>query len=298
MLISETINVFRDYLRGSKSEYTVKNYIVSLKMFLHNVGDKSVSEITYADFIRHKAFLVGKKYSSSSISMHLSALSGYIAFLQKVHRIKSMDVIPDDVKALRPRTAQTIPQYLESWEVSSLIDACVDIEEKIIVKLLFHTGLRANEMLNMALGSIKEDPDGTMWLKVRGKRDKERVIPLNDDIKNTVKQYIAFASLKRDSKLAHDSRLFSYSYSTLWYKLKKIAKRANISAHPHLMRHTFATSLLSKGVDIRVISELMGHANISSTARYAKVKPYIAKEAVNKLAKKEYIEEYGKGSIT
>lgn len=285
MLISETIDLFKDYLKSSKSERTVTSYIVSLKMFLNNVGDRNVSEITYADFIRYKAFLIGEKYSSSSISTHLSALSGYVAFLQKVYKIKSLDIIPDDIKALRPKSTQTIPQYLEAWEISTLIEACTDIEEKIIVKLLFYTGLRANEMLSITFGNIKEDPDGTMWLKVRGKRDKDRVIPLNDDIKNTLNRYIAFISFKRDSKLDQASKLFSFSYSTLWYKLKKIAKRTNIPVHPHLMRHTFATSLLSEGVDIRVISELLGHANIASTARYAKVKPCIAKEAVNKLVK-------------
>jgi len=114
---------------------------------------------------------------------------------------------------------------------------------------------------------------------IKGKGNKERIIPLNDDIKTTIKRYIEFLKFKNPKA----TKLFSYSYSTLWYRLKKIAKRAGITVHPHVMRHTFATTLLSKGVDIRVIADIMGHADVSSTMRYTKVKPQLAVEAVNKL---------------
>lgn len=284
MLISETINIFNDYLKGSKSPFTAKNYYKSIQNFLFITGNKNIDKITLDDIIKYKAYLIEKKLSTSSIALHLSALSSYIAFLQKAYRYRSkIEVIPDDIKALRPRPVQVIPHYLEQWEITTMIESCQDIEEVVIVKLLFNTGLRATEMLSITLDSLKESPSNIMWLKIKGKGNKERTIPLNGDIKNTIKQYIDFLKLKQGNKLAQDSKLFDYSYSTLWYRLKKIAQKANVSVHPHLLRHTFATSLLSKGVDIRVIAELLGHSSLTTTMKYAKVKPQIAVDAVKLL---------------
>lgn len=278
MLIAETKHTFMAYLKGSKSPDTIKTYDFVLQRFIDVVGDKEINDLKIDDFIHFKAFLVDKKASSSAIATHLSALSNYVSFLRKIYKFMSVD--QDDIKDLRPKVSQQIPQYLEEWEITDMLDICEDIEEEIIIKLLFYTGLRAKEMLSLTHENFREDPNGLMWLKViKGKGNKERVIPLNDDMKTVIKRYMEFLKFKNPKA----SKLFNYSYSTLWYRLNKIAKRANVTVHPHLMRHTFATTLLSKGVDIRVIADIMGHANVSSTMRYTKVKPQLAVEAVNKL---------------
>jgi len=278
MLLAETKHTFMAYLKGSKSTDTIKTYDFVLQRFIDVVGNKDIDVLKIDDFIHFKAFLVDKKASSSAIATHLSALSNYVSFLRKIYKFMAVD--QDDIKDLRPKVSQQIPQYLEEWEITAMLDVCEDIEEEIIIKLLFYTGLRAKEMLSLAHENFREDPNGLMWLKViKGKGNKERVIPLNDDMKTTIKRYMEFLKFKNPKA----AKLFNYSYSTLWYRLKKIAKRAGVTVHPHLMRHTFATTLLSKGVDIRVIADIMGHANVSSTMRYTKVKPQLAVEAVNKL---------------
>ncbi|GER94848.1 recombinase [hot springs metagenome] len=278
MLIAETKHTFMAYLKGSKSPDTIKTYDFVIQRFIDIIGNKEIDALKIDDFMHFKAFLVDKKASSSAIATHLSALSNYVSFLRKIYKFMAVD--QDDIKDLRPKVSQQIPQYLEEWEITAMLDVCEDIEEEIIIKLLFYTGLRAKEMLSLAHENFREDLNGLMWLKViKGKGNKERVIPLNDDMKTVIKRYMEFLKFKNPKA----SKLFNYSYSTLWYRLNKIAKRANVTVHPHLMRHTFATTLLSKGVDIRVIADIMGHANVSSTMRYTKVKPQLAVEAVNKL---------------
>jgi site-specific recombinase XerD len=278
MFISETLKTFISYLKGSKSPDTMKTYDFVLQKFKDVVGDKDIDALKIDDFIQFKATLVDRNASSSTIATQLSALANYISFLRKFYKFTAVD--QDDIKTLRPKINQQIPQYLEEWEITAMLEVCEDIEEEIIIKLLFYTGLRAKEMLGLKHENFREDQNGMMWLKViKGKGNKERIIPLNDDIKTTIKRYIEFLKFKNPKA----TKLFSYSYSTLWYRLKKIAKRAGITVHPHVMRHTFATTLLSKGVDIRVIADIMGHADVSSTMRYTKVKPQLAVEAVNKL---------------
>lgn len=280
MYLRDTLKAFEDYMKGIKSVNTVKAYKIFVGAFLKVVGDKPISDLSIEDFISYKASLFDRGLSSSTMASILSALSFYVEFLKKVYKFSA--VSPQDVVSLRPKVVQNIPLYLEPWQVSSMLEASKDIEEEIIVVFLYTTGIRASEFLSIRMEDIVKDEQdvfGTVWLKIRGKGGEYRMVPLNENAKKTLDRYLSYISLKNKSL----DRLFPYSYSTLWYRLKKIARRVGIDISPHWLRHSSATELLEKGVDIRVIAELYGHKSLNTTMRYAKVKPKVAKDAVSLL---------------
>lgn len=277
MLLTEAIDKFKDYLRGSHSEATVKTYINQMKLFLQFIGDRQVEHITFEDILKFKSSLYEKQNLSSSVSVALSAISCFLEFLKKIYKISNIPI--EDLKILRPKVSQRIPSYLEKSSIQKLIQSCKDIEEEVIIKLLFFTGMRASELLNLKRRDILTNENG-MHIKIKGKGGYERVIPV-DTIKDTITRYLEYLDAKYGSRT--DS-LFPFTYHTLYYKVKKIAQRAGLDEiTPHWLRHSCATELLSQGVDIRIIAEICGHKSLNTTMRYAKVKPKLAKEALEKL---------------
>jgi site-specific recombinase XerD len=276
MKAKETLKTYENFLLGNKSLKTVRNYLIWFNDFLAKVGDKPINELTVEDFILYKRHLLTKNLSSATIHCRISAVIQWLKFLKVVYKFSSVD--PDDVKVLRPKIRNKIPSYLENWQITSLLESCSDIEDEVIVRLLFTAGLRASELLDISMKTITVDDKNTVWLKVRGKGEKERMIPLNDKTREVLERYIQYLEIKGEQ--LKNGRLFPFTYSTLWYRVKKIGKKAGIEVHPHLLRHTSATAMLQKGIDIRVIGEFLGHADLNTTARYAKVTPFALVDAV------------------
>lgn len=285
---SFAVEQYLAYITGSRSATTVKNYTVWLQEFVSITGDRPLNLLNVEDLIRYKQALYSRNNSSGTIASKLSAVAKFFDFLKKFYSFR--DFTADDIRAFRPKVSQKIPSCLERWEVTALLDACEDITEKTIITLLYNTGIRAGELLSLTVESVSlssntdtntEITDG--WIKVRGKGDRERMIPLNGRALTTVKQYLDFLTLQGRKS---GSKLFPISYSTLLSRVKTIAERAGLNkekVHPHLLRHTMATVLLEMGEDIRVIQTILGHKSLDTTARYAKVKPGLVKKAVSKL---------------
>ena len=186
----------------------------------------------------------------------------------------SLDIDIRDIKDLRPKIRQSIPDYLERWQIDEILEACDDLEDEVIIRMLFTTGLRASELLSLKISDIKSDGN-TSWITVTGKGDKQRMVSLNKSTSEVLDRYIMFVKLKNPKQ----ERIFNFSYSKLLYRIKKLEKKVGYKLHPHLLRHSFATELLSNGVDIRTIQLMLGHSSLDVTARYAKVKPQMVREA-------------------
>ena len=277
MTLPQAIEKFKEYSSGIYSDATVKTYLKQLNLLLKVIGNKEVKELTFEDILKFKSFLYEKGNTSSSVAVSISSVYRFFDFLQKVYKL---NVIPkEDLKILRPKVSQKIPAYLDRNTIQSLISACKDIEEEIVLKLLFYTGIRASELL-----SLKERDfiqiDNQWYVKIKGKGGYERRIPLIDDVIDTVQRYLTYIKVKGNST----DKLFPFTYNTLYYRIKRIAQRIRLDEiSPHWLRHTCATEMLTQGVDIRVIAEICGHKSLNTTMRYAKVKPSIAREAIEKL---------------
>lgn len=274
--LSEAIIKFENYLKVTYSDKTVRTYVLALNCFMRFVKDKPIDEISFDDILDFKSHLYNKQNISSSVCVYLSALACFLNFLKKAYKISPVPI--EDLKILRPKVSQKIPPSLDKNSIQMLINACKNIEEEIIIKLLFYTGMRASEMLNLTEKDIIKK-DNCIFLRIKGKGGYERMIPI-DSIKDTFTLYFEYKKIKYPKS----DKLFPLNYNTLYYRVKKIAQRAGLDeVSPHWLRHSCATELLTQGVDIRVIAEICGHKSLNTTMRYAKVKPQLAKKALEKL---------------
>ncbi len=273
LTLQQTINKFKDYYRGSLSKTTLKNYSTWFREFVELVGDRELTEVTIDDILLYKRLIVERGNSSPAIATKLSAILKWFQFIEKFYRIH-IDVDSNDIRELRPKVRQSIPDYLERWQIDEILEVCDDLEDEVIIRMLFTTGLRASELLSLKKSDIKNDGK-TSWITVTGKGNKQRSVALNEKTSEALNRYIMYTTLKNPKQ----EKIFDFSYSKLLYRIKRLEKKVGFKLHPHLLRHSFATELLSKGVDIRTIQMMLGHSSLDMTARYAKVKPELVEEA-------------------
>lgn len=274
--LSRFIESFLLYL-GDKSKQTIKGYKTDLKQFLNFMGDREVNNISKSDVIEFKIYLQKKGLSSSSIARKMASLNSFFQYLIELEIIKSSPV----TRSMRPKISQKIPSALTSEELKKVLNTADDNLIKTAISLMAFTGLRASELLGIKKDDIfifrSEEkktinintaiaeglkPGDIAFIRVMGKGDKERIIPVPDQLLTILIEHL---------KTCKSNSVFPITYFTLWYQIKKVGQKASIDLHPHKLRHTSATMALSNGADIRTIQELLGHATPATTARYAKV---------------------------
>ncbi len=287
MKISECIELFLSFIED-KSPYTVKNYKVDLKQFVDIVGDKDISLVSKVDIAKFRMVLQSKKKKSSTIARKLAAVNSLFEYLVDMELITSSPVS----KSLRPKISQKVPSSLNDDEIKKIIDSAETLMDKLIIIIMLTTGLRSSEILSIKVKDITVLQDGksslifnnlevkkdtVAFIKVKGKGDKERIVPISGSVLKLLVEYI---NLK---KLQESDLLFPISYKTLWNRIKKIGEKTGIKLHPHKLRHTAATKALQLGSELRVIQELLGHSSPVTTARYAKVNQKQLVEATKKI---------------
>ena len=170
---------------------------------------------------------------------------------------------------------QRLPEILTLKEMKQIVNNCPHTPEgmqnKLIIKILIATGARISETLNLEIKDV-ENQDYE-FIKVLGKGSKYRIIPIYDSLENEIKNYLATYR----PKLKNSSESFKIFPNTrrekFWKDLKTIAKNAKIekNVYPHIFRHSLATILLGNGADVRIVQEILGHANITTTEIYTHV---------------------------
>ena len=270
----KAITTFFDYLRFERgcSENTVKAYESDLRRWCafcraSGLSPLPPSEEKVAPFLR-KISLEGK--SSATVQRYAATLRSWSHFLQMDGWIEQDVWLPP-----LPDRARKLPQILNEGEVERLLSACPDtvlgLRDRALLELSYGCGLRAGEACSLGVNDA-DFHRGT--LRVLGKGDKERLLPLVGQIKERLRRYIDEA---RSSLGGQSDRLFlSRSGRPLrredfWRIIRRRGKEAAIPMvrlHPHVLRHSFATHLLRRGMDLRTLQELLGHASIATTERY------------------------------
>ena len=208
-------------------------------------------------------------------------------WIQKIQRT-NLNIIKkspcENIKS--PKIEKSLPKYLTFDEVDKLLDIelykPIDYRNKAMLELLYATGMRISELLNLTLSNVNIDDAS---VKVMGKGSKERLIPMGDITIKYLNMYInEYRNLILDGKTS-EYLFINYNGNRMsrqgFFKiLKELADRANIEKDisPHILRHSFATHLLNNGADLRVIQELLGHENISTTEIYSHVSNEKVKE--------------------
>lgn len=292
MLIEELVNKieeFKDYilLEKSLSQNTIASYIYDIKKFCDYVSAiKKEIEID-EDFINN--YLIDcsmKELSPTTIARYLSSLKAFFAFLYDEE-----DISANPTQHIEgPHIFRSLPTYLSVEEINKLLDFPIkknsDTRDKAMLELMYSSGLRVSEAIELKLSNIDFSES---FLLILGKGNKERLVPFGERAYQLLWEYI-YNVRKLYLKPASTNHVFinvrfgkKLSRMGVWKILKKHAIEQNIEKpiKPHTLRHSFATHLLANGADLRTVQELLGHSDISTTTIYTQVSKDMLRKAFN-----------------
>lgn len=270
---------FSEYLLREKkySILTVKAYLGDLESFSMFIGDEydstTIQDVNYSQIRHWIVFLVEQKISNRSINRKISSLNSYFKFLIKTETIKANPLSKH--KALKTTKKIQIPfSRNEMEEVIGILKMETDFEglrNRLIVELFYATGIRRIELIQI---KIKDLDLANKTLKVIGKRNKERFVPLIDSVVMTAKHYL---QIRNQLKTIEDTDFVFLTkkglkiYETLVYRIINeyfSLASSKVKKSPHILRHSFATHLLNQGADLNAIKELLGHSSLAATQVY------------------------------
>lgn len=273
-------NSFIEYLELEKnySPNTIIAYSKDIESFLifasNQFGYSDINNIHYSIIRNWIVKLVDDGVSNNTINRKISSLRTYYKFLIKIGDIKVSPLIKH--KALKTAKKIQIPfSEKEIEDVLNLLkdqDSFIGSRNKLIVELFYSTGMRRGELVNLKLIDISFSQK---TVKILGKRNKERIVPLLPSVLETTNTYLTH---RKELKKIKDTDYLLLTekgtkvYETLLYRLiNNYFSQASekVKKSPHILRHSFATHLLSEGADIKSVKELLGHSSLASTQIYA-----------------------------
>jgi integrase/recombinase XerC len=260
---------FEQYIQSEKrySEHTVIAYRNDLIQFFEYVGvisKNELAEITTKIIRGWMVELVGEGYTNKSVNRKLSTLRTYFRFLKKNGVVEK-----NPLTGLNgPKIEKRLPQFAKETELDNeQIIGSLSVRDALIVELFYQTGIRLNELIELTINSVYDNK-----IKVKGKRDKERIIPISEELKEQIAIY-----RKECSQLGfHSNSLILTDKGNKLYP-KFVYRKINAylalatdlqKCSPHVLRHTFATHMLNNGAGIETIKSLLGHANLAATQIY------------------------------
>lgn len=279
MALEADLNQYLAHLRVERglSENTIAAYRRDLTAFLLS-GEEHGSLPSEIELTAHLANLRRLGLAESSIARACVSVRNFSAFLAKEQR--TLDPLAE---FKTPKIPIRLPKALSVDQVQALINATIRVDgigalrDLAIVEFLYSSGARVSELIALNVDDIHDSED-RFTLRVRGKGGKDRYIPLGSYAKRAISDYLVRerpALVKTVNERAlflnhHGRRL---SRQSAWQIIHDSAERANIGevVSPHSLRHSFATHLLDGGADIRVVQELLGHANVTTTQIYTLV---------------------------
>jgi integrase/recombinase XerC len=277
MLPMTRIDDFLRYLQAEKryAKHTIKAYKNDLNQFhaFCQDADHEGMDLHFKTIRSWVVFLMDSGYSSRSVHRKLTSLSTYCNFLIKEG---DLDSNPVD-RVLKPRVKKRVPPFVEEGKLDLLLeeydfgDGFTGIRNRLVLDLLYQTGMRRSELIGLKTGSISREGKS---MKVKGKRGKERILPLGDEILAAVDRYLELRSeVVRDPAMDHliVTEKGGAAYDKLIYRIVNnyLAMVTTLDKKsPHVLRHTFATHMLNGGADLNAIKELLGHSSLSATQVY------------------------------
>jgi len=251
-------------LRGFSKE-TIKTYLMHNRLFLNHIK-KPTDKIKEQDIRDYLANLISNQnLKPRSISLKISALK----FFYK-------EILKKDIVNLKsPKIPKSIPKVLAKKEISKLISNAKNLKSKLMIQILYSSGLRVSELVTLKLEDLDlEKNEG--WVR-SGKGSKDRFFILSNKIIPLIKKHIS--TLDKEEKYVFPGKNGHLTTRDVQKIIQNAAAKSKLKATPHTLRHSFATHLLDEGTDIRLIQELLGHSDLSTTQIYT----HVSKEQLKKI---------------
>ena len=273
------------------SENTLKAYRADLLALNQRLEGRKVDlvRVTRADLLEYISWRVDGGAKPRSTARQLSSFRRFFRYLLRE------GVIAEDptTQIAMPKIGRTLPQSLTEEEVEALLAAPVVSDplghrDRAMLELLYATGVRVSELINLKVSQVNLNQG---VLRIIGKGDRERLIPLGDEAQDWAKKFIDGPRVKillerQTEYLFPTGRGDRMTRQAFWHIIKRYAKKAGIGKKlsPHTVRHAFATHLLNNGADLRVVQLLLGHSDVSTTQIYT----HVARERMKELHSKHH----------
>ena len=274
-----SLESFSNYLSLEKkySKHTVLAYARDLELFqvfmIDNHDSRSIENVSYSEIRQWIVELVNEGVSNRTINRKISSLNSYYKFLQKVKEIETNPL--KNHKALKVGKKVQLPFSEE--ELKSVLEGAIEVidfesaRDQLIIELFYATGIRRIELVNLKISDIDFSKK---QIKVLGKRNKERYIPLINSLESSINVYLEFRktlAVIKDKEMLLLTKKGLKVYEMLVYRIinkyfSKASSKAKCS--PHVLRHSFATHLLNEGADLNAVKELLGHTSLAATQVY------------------------------
>mgnify|MGYP006415055129 FL=1 len=280
---------FIDYLFIEKglSQNSVKSYQSDLLHFMEwsIQALKIPAKLTTSqDINKYIKYLFDQDFKSSSVNRKISSIKAYFIFLKKK---KYIDVIPTEDMPI-PKQNKNLPNSMSEKDVETLLSSInakrdIEIRDKAMVELLYATGVRVSELINIKFSNIDMNRN---VIRVLGKGSKERLITFGDQAHDAITKYLLIRGKSQSKELFLSNRGKILSRVSFWNRIKVYLTRCNLKSNisPHTLRHAFATHLLNRGADLRSVQMLLGHSDLSTTQIYT----HIAKQRLSDILKKHH----------
>lgn len=270
---------FLKYLQVEKgySAHTVRSYGDDVRQFFTFCGldpdQDQPDKITHRQVRFWLSSIISQGFSTRSANRKLSSLRSYYRYLLREGVVKSNPIS----RIIPPKSGKRLPSFVGETEMNNLLDSELfsddfcGVRNKLIVELLYFTGMRLSELVGLTTASINSS---SLTVKVLGKGNKERIIPLHPELIPLIEKYNSYRD-KICLNNSGNSLFLTEKGKPIYPKLVYRIIKANLSMvttlekkSPHVLRHTFATQLLNHGAELNAIKELLGHANLSATQIY------------------------------
>lgn len=293
----EILDKFLNYLETQKgySPKTIKSYKIDITLFFEYIkekyGIKEFQKIETVHLREYFADLLKYGFKKRSIARKLSSLRSFYKFLQKqgvVEKNPLLYITGPKIEKSLPRmiSEKVIEKIFKDWEPKSFKEK----RNKLIIEMLYGLGVRAEELLNIKISDISLS---LREIRIKGKGGKMRILPFGESILKAIKEIIEKRKeLNIESEfLITNEKGKVISYHTLRKIIRNIfEQRAGVSGiNPHILRHAFATHLLSRGADLKSIQELLGHSSLVSTEIYTNLSLYNIKKIYKKTHPREIL---------
>jgi len=276
-MFDKQASLFFDYLQYEKkySPHTVVSYKHDLEQFLLfiNPGQESfdISEVNYQQIRSWISSLIESKITAKSINRKLSSLKSFFKFLQRQGIVSTNPMS----KISGPKIPKRLPVFVEEADMAALFDGSEfednfkGTTDRLLFEIFYQTGMRRSELAHIKESDV-DIHHGS--IKVLGKRNKERIIPVSLQLGRNLEAYLQVKKVLNitNPMLLVNERGISLSESYIYTTVKKRLSSVTTiqKKSPHILRHTFATHLLNNGADINAVKDLLGHANLSATQIY------------------------------
>ena len=286
----QLLSEYLEYLDVEKglSSNTIDAYRRDLTDFIDFYISKGINNIIGIDRTQintYIMFLHDKKYNSRSVVRKIASLRGFFKWLNANEYIKQNPAQMIE----QPKLPKRLPKVISLEDIKKIFHSDLNPMEMLIVKLLYDCGLRVSELVNLKLNNIDIK---AKYIQCYGKGSKERVVPFGKNAQQALNRYIKYREqIIIKNNISNNKNLFlkesgkNITRQDVYNFIRKQGEKIHKHISPHTLRHTFATHLLDNGADLRVVQELLGHSDVSTTQLYTHITKKRLKEvyfAINK----------------